>query len=218
VATEQRAPEVDGNLDDWPAETRWAEIAGQARAAVSVAKGRLYAAFRTGAPDALANGGEDHRYLFKTGGGLDLMIGTDPSADRNRREPTFGDVRLLVAEVGGRPKAVLFRELAPNAPEERHVLYQSPIGQVRFDEVADVTDSVALASHDGDFELSVPLEVLGLRPEVGAEIIGDLGLLRGDGVQTTRRLYWNNRDTSLISDLPSEARLRPSNWGLWKFH
>ena len=105
---------------------------------------------------------------------------------------------------------------SPRTPRRAGTLYQSPIGQVHFDEVADVSDSVALAGHDGDL-VSVPLGVLGLHPERGAEVLGDLGLLQGDGAQTTRRIYWNNLDTGLVSDIPSEARLRPTNWGVWKF-
>jgi hypothetical protein len=83
--------------------------------------------------------------------------------------------------------------------------------------VTDISGSVALADHDGDFEFSVAVGVLGLRPEKGIEILGDLGILRGDGIQTTRRIYWNNLDTGLVSDLPSEARLCPTNWGVWRF-
>jgi len=41
-----------------------------------------------------------------------------------------------------------------------------------------------------------------------------LGIWRGDGVQTTRRIYQNNLDTGLVSDIPSESRLRRSNRGL----
>ncbi|QEH32050.1 NHL repeat protein [Aquisphaera giovannonii] len=217
VAIGDRAPEVDGILRDWPAATAWADVSGQATASATVAGDRLYAAFRTGDPGLLRNGGEDYRYLFKTGGALDLMLGADPSADRLRREPAPGDVRLLVTQPGGRTRAVLFRAVAPGAGQGRGLLYQSPIGQVRFDEVADVSGSVTLAGRDGDFELSVPLAVLGLRPEKGAEVLADLGILRGDGTQTTRRAYWNNLDTGLVSDLPSEARLRPANWGVWRF-
>jgi hypothetical protein len=217
VTIRQRAPEVDGRLHDWPPETGWADISGQAKAAVAVAGDRLYVAFRTGDPKALTNGGNDYRHCFKTGGALDLMLGTDTVADRNRREPVRGDLRLLVAEVGGRTRAVLFREVAPDAPKGRDLLYQSPIGRVHFDEVADISGSIVLAGHDGDFEFSLPLEVLGLRPKKGLEILGDLGVLRGDGAQTTRRIYWNNLDTALVSDLPSEARLRPTNWGVWQF-
>jgi hypothetical protein len=32
---------------------------------------------------------------------------------------------------------------------------------------------------------------------------------------TTQRLYWNNLDTSIRSDVPSGARLQPANRGTW---
>ena len=213
----EQPPAVDGRLDDWPSGTAWADLGGQAKAAVTVSGDRLYAAFHTGDPKALLNGGRDHRYLFKTGGALDLMVGADPKADRQRQGPARGDVRLLVSEFEGRPRAVLFRPAAADAPTGRDVLYQSPIGQVHFDEVADVSDSLSLAGKDGEYEFSVPLAVLGLHPRKDTEILGDLGILKGDGVQTTRRIYWNDLDTGLVSDIPSEARLRPSHWGIWRF-
>jgi hypothetical protein len=183
---------------------------------VIVADGQLYAAFRTGDPSALSNSGGDIRYLFKTGGALDLMIGTDPGADRKRRTPAPGDLRLLLTRVQGHTKAVLFRAISPGVPKGRDVTYQSPVGKTNFDEVEDISSRLQLAESAGDFELSLPLEILGLRPVVGAEILGDLGLLRGDGSQTTQRIYWNNLATTLVSDIPSEARLEPGNWGIWK--
>ena len=135
------------------------------------------------------------------------MLGTDPTAERNRREPVRGDVRLLVTEVGGRTKAVLFRAVAPDAAKGRDLLYQSPIGQVHFDEVADVSDSVALAGHDGDFEFSVPLVVLGLHPERGAEVLGDLGLLQGDG----RRRPGGSTGTTSTPGSSATSRARPGS-------
>ena len=44
-----------------------------------------------------------------------------------------------------------------------------------------------LAGKDGNFELSVPLAALGLRPEAGQSIRGDVGVLRGNGFQTLQR-------------------------------
>jgi hypothetical protein len=216
VAILNRAPVVDGRLDDWPSDTEWADIGGRARAAVILAEGRLYAAFRTRDRDALSNGGGDYRYLFKTGGAFDLMIGTDPRAPRDRQAPVEGDLRLLVTHPQGRTRAVLFRQATSQARQPREVLYQSPIGQVRFDEVTDLSDRVSLAGREGDFEFSVPTDALGLSATRGGEILGDFGLLRGDGAQTTARTYWNNLDTNLVSDIPSEARLQPGRWGIWK--
>jgi hypothetical protein len=30
-------------------------------------------------------------------------------------------------------------------------------------------------------------------------------------------VYWNNKGAQIVSDLPSEARLEPVNWGVWRF-
>ncbi len=59
---------IDGNLEDWPTGTVWADIGGRAKAALMLGKKRLFAAFRTDDPGALANRGGDFRYLFKAGG------------------------------------------------------------------------------------------------------------------------------------------------------
>jgi hypothetical protein len=56
-----------------------------------------------------------------------------------------------------------------------------------------------------------------LQPEPEQVILADVGLLRGDGAQTTQRSYWNNQGATIVSDIPSEARLEPANWGEWTF-
>jgi hypothetical protein len=42
---------------------------------------------------------------------------------------------------------------------------------------------------------------------------GDIGILRGDGSKTLSRSYWNNKATSVISDVPSEAELTHQIFG-----
>src|SRR5581483_6473139 len=216
IALRNQGVGVDGDLTDWPTDTVWAQIDAQASGAVLLTPDRLYAAFKTGDPNALINAGSDPTNLFKYGGALDLMLGTDATADRNRAEPVAGDMRLLVTRVKGQTKAMLYRAVVPGTAPENRVLFTSPVGKVFFDQVADVSDKVELAQSGGDFELSVPLAVLGLAPQSGQEWLGDLGLLRGDGAQTTQRVYWANHNTLIVSDIPSEARLQPSQWGIWK--
>ena len=46
---------------------------------------------------------------------------------------------------------------------------------------------------------------------------GDIGVLVGNGVETSARLYWANDSAGIVSDIPSEAKLVPANWGLWRF-
>ena len=121
VAMRKAAPAVDGRLDDW-AGAKWVTIDVRTKqdgdwgrheqkteAAVAVAGDRLYAAFKTGEPTLPVNAGTALQNLFKTGGGLDLVIGADPKADPNRGAAVAGDVRLLVAVVNGKPAAVLYR-------------------------------------------------------------------------------------------------------------
>jgi hypothetical protein len=76
---------------------------------------------------------------------------------------------------------------------------------------------VQVAEQNGDVELSLPLELIGLTPRLDQQLHADLGVLRGNGTQTIQRSYWNNLDTAIVSDIPSEARLQPANWGVWKF-
>jgi hypothetical protein len=207
------APVVDGRPGDWPAASTWARIGDRASAALRVTQGHLYAMFRAGDPALLSNAGGDFHYLFKRGGALDLMLGADPKADSRRQSPVPGDLRLLVTQVEGRTKAVLYRVVATNGTADERFTFASPVGRVEFAEVADVSDRVKLAGNGGDFEFSVPLSVLGWAPKVGESYSGDLGILKGYAGQTVRRTYWSNRNTAIVSDVPSEARLQPGHWG-----
>ena len=47
-------------------------------------------------------------------------------------------------------------------------------------------------------------------------ILGDVGIIRGNGVQNVQRVCWNSLDTWMTSDIPSEARWRSLNWGVLK--
>ena len=211
------SPKVDGKLDDWSAGTRWQEVGNAGLAAVTISGDRLYAAFKTSDPRLLENDAVNPTFMFKHGGGIDLMIGTDASADRKRTLPVQGDLRLLVTKAKGKPVAMLYRAVVPGTAEKDRVLFESPIGKVWFDRVDDVSGQLHLAQDGGNAEFSVPLSALSFSPKAGESVLADFGILRGDGAQTIQRIYWNNLNTSIVSDIPSEARLQPANWGLWTF-
>ena len=81
-----------------------------------------------------------------------------------------------------------------------------------------VSDKVEFAADTtGNYEVSIPLDVIGLKPEPGMRIQGDIGVLRGNGAVTVARTYWSNKATGIVSDVPSEAELMPSFWGRWEF-
>jgi hypothetical protein len=228
VALRAAPPKVDGDLADW-AGADWATIDQRitkvgdwgskpdvTTAAVAVAGDRLYAAFQTNDPSLLRNSGESLPMLFKTGGCLDLMIGADPAADPKRRDPAAGDLRLLVTLVKGKPVVVLYRPVVPGTKEP--VPFSSPWRTVKIDAVDDVTSQVQFAAgKEGQYEMSIPLAALGLKPKAGQGVQGDIGILRGDGMQTLQRVYWQNKATGITSDVPSEAALTPALWGRWQF-
>ncbi len=232
------APKVDGKLDDWNDAT-WAQIDQRldkvgnfgkrpaiTDAALRISGDRLYVALRTNDDKLLVNSGESLQNLFKTGGAIDLMFATDPKAKPDRRAAAAGDVRLLVAQVGKKTTAMLYRPVVPGAKGDG-IEFASPLRSIRFDAVDDVSDQVELAvSSTADqntkivsarYELSVPLKTLGLRPSPGQSLGGDIGVLRGNGFSTLQRVYWSNKSSGLVSDIPSEAELIPRLWGTFQY-
>jgi len=197
----------------------WADRPDVVEAAVSIEGDRLVAAFRTREPDLLRNSGAVANAPFKTGGALDLMIGADPHANPKREAPVAGDLRLLVYQVNGATKAMLYRAVV--AGTQNPVPFSSPLRTITLDKVEDVSRFVQLQSMAGDAAgssiFSIPLDVLGLKPRPGDRIKADVGILRGNGLQTVQRVYWNNKATQITSDVPSEAELTPSLWGEWVF-
>ncbi len=186
--------------------------------ALAIAGDKLYAIWKTAEPGLLRNSGAEPTALFKTGAALDLMLGVDPNADPGRVGPVAGDVRLLVTHVKGVPKALIYRAVVPGTPRDRKVTFSAPDHSVTFDRVDDVSDQVELLSDGaGLYEVSVPLATIGLKPLPDMKIKGDIGILRGNGAETTQRVYWSDKATAIVSDVPSEAALTPNLWGTIQF-
>jgi hypothetical protein len=142
------------------------------------------------------------------------MLGTDSQADPHRRAPVAGDLRLLITVVNDQTKATLCHQVVPGTAAADKVPFSSPWRTITFDRVQDVSDQVELAADgEGHYEISVPLTLLGLRPVAGMKIRGDIGILRGNGTETTARSYWSNKATAITADVPSEAALTPHLWG-----
>jgi hypothetical protein len=225
------APKLDVTSADWK-EAHWAPIDHRGVAAwfnsnskptdvngtVAIADGKLYAAWKTGDPTLIQNAGDVPNALFKSGGALDLMIGADPSAKPDRPAAVAGDERLLISQVGKKIKALLYRAVVPGTADKDKVPFNAPWHGITLDRVDDVTDQVQFASDkDGNFAIAVPLSLLSLAPKPGTQIKGDIGILRGDGKQTNQRIYWANKATAIVSDVPTEAELTPRLWGTWQF-
>ncbi len=228
VALRSQPPVVDGKLEDWKG-CQWAAIDRRGTAAwfnssskpydvagaACVAGGKLYVAFKAHEKDLLRNSGEIANAPFKTGGCLDVMLGAGAPYDDRRSGPVAGDERLLVTRFKERTCALLYRAVVPGTAAP--VPFSSPWRTITLDRVDDISDQVEFGADGGDYEIAVPLAVLGLTVAPGAAIRADIGILRGDGMQTLQRVYWSNKGTAITSDVPSEAALTPALWGKWVF-
>ncbi len=229
IPIKQIPPAVDGKLTDWPETTDWAYIDRrgikanfnsnskpyEVSAAVALSATHLFAAWRTTEKDLLNNSGETSNALFKHGGCLDVMLGTDAAAANDRATATAGDQRLLITQVKGKTKALLYRAKVPGSKDP--VAFSSPWRSIHFDAVEDVSNDVLLATDGaGNFEISISLAVLQWKPQAGTTYRADLGVLRGANGQTTQRVYWTNKATAITADVPSEAELTPRLWGKWQ--
>jgi DNA-binding beta-propeller fold protein YncE len=208
---------VNGDLADWKG-AQWISLNPKTTAALAVSKTRLLVAFKTGDPNLLNNSLEMPLAPFKTGGALDLMIGANNAAKINRTVPVAGDERLLLTLKKGKPFALLYKAIVSGTKETDKVPFTSPVDFTSFDRVDEVSKEIEFASNGkGNYEFSVPLSILNLKPVSGLKIKGDVGILKGDGTKTSSRVYWSNKSTTIVSDVPSEARLNPDQWGLWMF-
>ncbi|NQZ70659.1 MAG: hypothetical protein HRT89_21605, partial [Lentisphaeria bacterium] len=112
----------------------------------------------------LRNLGDDFRRYFKTGSAVDVKLALNPDADPNRKKPLEGDIRILVTQVKGKPVAVLYRSIAPNAkPGEAWSVTTPAGGTTSFDQVRILTAKEAsikiIGSSDSyTVNLSIPMK------------------------------------------------------------
>lgn len=203
---------VDGKLTEWPS-NGWAKINAQNAFQLGLNGDKLVVAYRSEHQDLLKNSATEFPFAFTQGGGLDLMLRTTGTA--NAKNPLPGDIRVFVTKRNDQVLAVIYRQKAPG-PGTRQT-FASPVGQVTFDDVKDISKDVAVAEENGNYEFSVPLSVLGLNDPADKSFRGDVGIVLGNGSRARARIYWHNKEDSMCSDVPSEAKLNPAQWGLLKF-
>jgi hypothetical protein len=177
---------------------------------------------RTDASGPFRNGGDDFRRAFKTGTCVDFQFGADSAADMERSQPVAGDIRVVVTVLNGKPVAVLYRPIAPQAPKAQAWSTTTDAGgTTNFDQVMILKDAVISVTSAGSetvVNAALPLKDLGLKPVFGATHRMDWGVLSSrDGQLTIARKYWANATASGTTDEPTEARLTPNLWGFVRF-
>jgi hypothetical protein len=219
IARLATAPKVDGKIDEYAKErfVAWSSGNYQVKAAVAADATSLYLAYDV-SNDAtpMVNAGQDATHLFITGDSVDLQLGTDPAANPKRTEPAVGDLRLLISVVNNQPVAVLYRW--KSAGQKQPKVFTSPWRTYTAEYVAQLTDAqLGLVRRGNGYtvEAAIPLATLGFAPQAGKAYKLDLGAIFSDATGTNRaaRVYWANKATGLVNDVPGEIMATPNLWG-----
>jgi hypothetical protein len=211
----------DFNVADPPAFQK--TPADRVEAAIAWDDAHFYVGWQVADATPWVNGASEAAQMYAMGDTVDLQLGTDPQADKNRGQPALGDLRLSIGNLGGRPVAVVYR---PVAREKAPKKFFSGVWKdgVEYDSVRTVDDArievkVDAAKKTYVVEAAIPLAALGMKPAAGQTLAGDFGATFGDaaGRDTVLRSHWNNQATGIVADEVDELRLDPKNWGRLTF-
>ena len=128
-------------------------------------------------------------------------------------------VRVLVAAIQGKDTVIYSQQKA--AVKDNPMTYMvgnNAANATNLDVVkrlATATAQSATSIAGYTVTLRVPLAELGLDIEKVQSIKGVIGVIYSDPTGTNRvaRLYWNDKQTDLVSDVPSEARIDAARFG-----
>ena len=161
-------------------------------------------------PSPWKNGSNRFTHAFTGGDCVDLKLDV----------PGRGPLRLLVAPLAGKDAVVYFQAGGGNKEGEiTYVVENNPANATRLGLVK-VLDNVVVKSKAGltgySVLLRVPLAELGLDPAAAPSLKGTVGVIYSDPAGSNRvaRMYWYEKATDLVSDVPSEARLDAAKWGM----
>lgn len=208
--------------EDWPGE--WAAEWGEASRPFPHVRVKmlrdgpmLKLAYEVKDPSPWINQGTNRNLLFKTGDAVDFQFSTDPSARADRSAPVVGDRRLLIANYGDRPAAILYDYRVPGIRDP--VQFNSPWRSAVVDRVTELPAAlVTVRKHSKGYTLvaSVPLASLGLPTgALDQPLKVDFGVIYGDEDSDSNilRSYWSNSSTGLVNDVPGETMINPELWG-----
>ncbi len=136
--------------------------------------------------------------------------------------PGRGPIRLLAAPILGENTAVYWQKTAETKDNPTtYVVANNQANAQDFDIVRRLPKSrVRVEVGMGKYTvlITTPLSELGLDTVEATEIKGMAGVIFSDPTGTNRasRLYWHNKETGMVSDVPTEASLKPAQWGTIK--
>jgi hypothetical protein len=180
----------------------------------------LYVQYTVTSPVKLVNDVPDPQLVFKGGNALDIQFAADPKADPQRKTPVPGDVRIVVTRQKGETLAVVYRPKVPGFTGTPVVFRTA--NTESFDSV-EVSKRITLDYGENKnlptftALVTIPLDLLGWKPQPGAKVRMDLGFIYGnnEGSKAMARSYWANNGFSanVLNDVPNESKLTPNEWG-----
>ena len=163
--------------------------------------------FQVGDQSPWRNGEGRFTHAFIGGDAVDLKL----------MVPGRGEMRLLAAPLAGKDVAIYWQKTA--SVKETPTSYFTPAGGTQAFDVVRIQNNATVTSAKGaqgySVLVTIPLEDLGIDPAKTTEIKGLVGVIYSDpsGMNRTARMYWHDKATSLVNDVPSEAKLDASTWG-----
>jgi hypothetical protein len=155
------------------------------------------------------NGEGRYTHAFVGGDNVDLKLDI----------PGRGPIRILSAPVGGQNTVAYWQKTAPQQDNPTvYAVGNNMTNAQRFDVVKRLDNAhISVQRSDNAYSvlLTIPLVDLGLDAAKTREIKGIIGVIFSDpaGQNRASRLYWHDKNTGLVSDVPSEASLNTNNWG-----
>jgi len=146
------------------------------------------------------------------------FIGGD-AVDVKLDVPGVGPIRILAAPVDGKPTAVFWRKRSPcKGFEITYSVGNNLANAETFEEVRRLDSAkidVNVAANGYAVLVRVPLKDVDLDRVEPGKLKGTVGVIHSNPAGNNRvaRIYWHDKETGLVSDVPSEARLRTEGFG-----
>jgi len=178
----------------------------------------LYVGWEVKDPTPWINGADVPEDMYLRGDTVDLQLGTDRAAPKDRKEAVLGDLRVSIGPFRDKPTVVVYRKVA----KEKHpkafssgVVKGYEMESVVVLDAAKVKVKVDAGAKRYVVEAALPIVALGITPSSGTVLRGDVGVTHGDkaGQRTVLRSYWKNQNTGLVSDAVFELQMTPAAWG-----
>jgi hypothetical protein len=180
----------------------------------------IYARYHVNDSTPLVNAADDIRLAFKGGDAVALDLGPAGS----RQAPALGDVRILAAQIGGKPRLIAMKPFTnlSKAPQD----YFTPAGGTKhFEFVGEIPGGQAVLTADSDGQgytaiMAIPRSFVELSLAPGMPLKGDVEvLLSGQGSRGMQTITRNplfasgHSETTMADDTPTESWLYPQYWG-----